>query len=63
MAAQLESLSPLSVLARGYSVTLRQVDGSVVRDASELQVGEQLRTRYGNGQSTSVVQSIEEADS
>lgn len=60
LAGQLESLSPLSVLARGYSVTLRERDGAVVRDANVISVGERLRTRYGNGQSVSVVESVEQ---
>ncbi len=58
-ANQLESLSPLAVLARGYSVTLTAEDGAVVRDAGRLQVGDLLRTRYGTGESVSRVELIE----
>ncbi len=58
-AGQLESLSPLAVLARGYSVTQRDGDGTVVRDASELNVGDRLVTRYAQGSSTSRVESVE----
>ncbi len=57
-AARLESLSPLSVLSRGYSVTT--VDGAVVRDAQELSSGDLLKTRLSNGTVTSRVESVEE---
>lgn len=56
-AARLESLSPLQVLSRGYSVTQRP-DGSVVRDAATLQIGEQLRTRLAQGEAISRVEAI-----
>ncbi len=61
-ASQLESLSPLAVLARGYSVTLRARDGTVVRDVAALKVGDLLRTRYAIGQTESRVESIEKRD-
>lgn len=47
-AVSLEALSPLSVLARGYSLTQRE-DGSLVTDASTLQKGDRLKTRLANG--------------
>jgi exodeoxyribonuclease VII large subunit len=56
LAAQLESLSPLRVLSRGYTVTQR-LDGRVVRDASELQLGETIRTRCDRGEILSRVES------
>jgi exodeoxyribonuclease VII large subunit len=58
-AAQLESLSPLGVLSRGYSLTTRESDGSLVRAAGEVTVGEQLRTRLAEGEVTSRVETIE----
>ncbi len=57
LAARLESLSPLRVLSRGYSVTQR-LDGSVIRDAAVLQVGEQIRTRLDSGEVISRVEEI-----
>lgn len=60
-AGRLESLSPLSVLGRGYSLTQRAADGRVIRDAAELQPGEQTRTRFAKGQVTSRVEEIEPA--
>ncbi|WP_044149303.1 exodeoxyribonuclease VII large subunit, partial [Singulisphaera acidiphila] len=45
----LEALSPLAVLARGYSLTF-QADGvSLVRSADDVQVGDLLHTRLASG--------------
>jgi len=55
LAAHLESLSPLGVLARGYSVTMRE-SGEVVRDASLLNPGDLLRTRLERGEVVSRVE-------
>lgn len=62
LAKQLESLSPLGVLARGYSLTQRLEDGLVVERAERLRVGERIRTRYGSGETVSRVESIAAAD-
>lgn len=56
LAARLETLSPLAVLGRGYSLTQR-ADGRVVRDATELSLGESLVTRFARGQAVSRVES------
>ena len=45
---KLESLSPLKVLARGFSLTTR--GGAVVRDASALAPGDEIETRLASGQ-------------
>lgn len=52
---KLESLSPLAVLARGYSITMR-LDGEVLRDASQVQPGDSLRTRLAKGEVISKVE-------
>jgi exodeoxyribonuclease VII large subunit len=57
-AAQLESLSPLGVLARGYSLTTRVADGEIVRSAEQLAVGDEVRTRLATGEVTSRVEQI-----
>jgi len=59
LAAHLDSLSPLGVLARGYSLTRRADDGQIVRDARRLAVGEKITTRFAAGQATSRVESID----
>ncbi len=58
-AAQLESLSPLGVLARGYSLTTRMPDGGLVRSARDVALGELVRTRLADGEITSRVEAAE----
>lgn len=62
LAARLESLSPLGVLARGYSVTQHTASGQVVTDAATLTVGDTLTSRLGRGQAISQVTEIRPAD-
>ena len=57
-AARLEALSPLSVLARGYSVTQTE-DGHVVTSAAELSPGDKVVTRYAEGRSVSQIEELE----
>jgi len=56
-AGKLEALSPLGVLARGYSITQR--GDEVVREAGELAVGDAIRTRYHRGSTVSRVEQID----
>jgi exodeoxyribonuclease VII large subunit len=58
-AARLESLSPLGVLSRGYSLTQRAADGRVVRAAAELTPGDEIVTRFGEGRAMSRVEDVE----
>jgi len=58
IASQLESLSPLAVLGRGYSLTQRTSDNRIVRSASEVFIGEQITTRLAKGQTISRVERI-----
>ena len=60
-AGRLESLNPLAVLGRGYSLTQRTADGRIIRAASELAPGEQIATRFAQGRSISRVEKIEPA--
>lgn len=46
--SQLQSLSPLAVLARGYSITFRQ-DGRILKSAAQTQTGERIMTRLASG--------------
>ncbi len=54
-AAKLEALSPLSTLARGYSLTLRERDGRLLRRAADVAPGETIETRLADGTIRSVV--------
>ena len=56
-ATQLEALSPLQILSRGYSLTFNE-DGLPIRDAGATRVGERLRTRLAGGEITSHVETI-----
>ena len=58
-AARLDNLSPLAVLARGYSVTQKE-DYKVVTSIEQVRWGEELITTVGDGKIVSVVQSVEE---
>ncbi len=57
LAEQLDSLSPLNVLKRGYSLTLH--DGHVVRDASILTTGDLITTKLAAGEIVSQIQTIQ----
>jgi len=57
-AAVLESLSPLKVLSRGYSVTLSNDGTRVIRSVSEIQAGETIVTRLPDGRLTSRVEDV-----
>jgi exodeoxyribonuclease VII large subunit len=54
LAGRLESLSPLNVLARGYSLT-RTPEGRVLRDAGTVRVADELVTRLAVGEVVSCV--------
>jgi exodeoxyribonuclease VII large subunit len=55
----LDHLNPLSILARGYSITRRLPDGAIVKDAAELNPGDLLQTRLHAGAVLSRVQKPE----
>jgi exodeoxyribonuclease VII large subunit len=58
-AGQLEALSPLGVLARGYSLTQRPSTGECLRSFREVQPGDQLLTYLAEGRVVSQVVSTE----
>jgi exodeoxyribonuclease VII large subunit len=57
-AARLESLSPLNVLARGYSLTRRVSDQQVIRSADQVQLGDLLVSVLDKGQVVSRAEAI-----
>lgn len=56
----LESLSPLKVLTRGYSITFDRA-GRVARSASKLRPGDRITTRFHDGEVVSTVAKKEES--
>ncbi|MGD9647003.1 MAG: exodeoxyribonuclease VII large subunit [Pirellulales bacterium] len=61
LGGKLESLSPIQVLARGYSLTERADDGRLVHDARTLKMGDRLRTRLARGSVLSRVEAVDNA--
>lgn len=59
---RLEALSPLGVLARGYSITFRGDSGQVVRDSAEVNLGDELTTRLDRGRLRSQVIAAEQGE-
>jgi exodeoxyribonuclease VII large subunit len=60
MAGKFESLSPLAVLARGYTITRDAKSGAVVRKAAQLRIGQSIVTRFAVGEAVSKVESVED---
>jgi len=54
--ARLDVLSPLHTLARGYAVAERQADGAIVRNVTELCIGDELRLRLNQGSALCLVE-------
>jgi exodeoxyribonuclease VII large subunit len=55
LAGRLQALSPLAVLARGYSITFRLPDRRVVRHISSVSTGDALETKVADGRVVSTV--------
>jgi exodeoxyribonuclease VII large subunit len=52
---RLRLLSPEQILARGYSITTDGASGKVIRDATQVRKGQQLKTRVAKGEIRSAV--------
>ncbi len=59
LAGRLESLSPLGVLSRGYSLSLKLPERAVIRGTSTLNVGDEVETRVKEGSFLSRVEKIQ----
>jgi exodeoxyribonuclease VII large subunit len=62
VAGKLHSLSPLEVLGRGYSVTVRDDDGGLVTDTSHVTPGDRLKTRVARAEIISRVETVRETE-
>lgn len=60
--AQLQTLSPQATLDRGYAIAVLE-DGSVLRDATEVAIGDRLALRLARGQVTTSIDTIMVNDS
>ncbi len=49
MSGKLQSLSPLGVLARGYTITKRAADGTVVKSLRDVRAGDELEILVSDG--------------
>lgn len=58
LAGRLQALSPLAVLARGYSITFRHPQGTIVTRAASLHAGDELETLLARGRVMSTVRAI-----
>ena len=58
LTAKLASLSPLSTMGRGYSISQRLDNGELVLDAGTLEQGDGLRVRFSEGQADVIVDRI-----
>jgi exodeoxyribonuclease VII large subunit len=58
-AGRLSSLSPLAVLERGYSITHKMPEGSIVKDSASVDIGDLLRITFARGKSLSRVEEKE----
>ncbi|KMQ51442.1 exodeoxyribonuclease VII large subunit [Chitinispirillum alkaliphilum] len=54
---RLQSLSPLSVLQRGYSVTVNS-KGKTVRNSKELKSGEKVQIRFSQGSADAIINQV-----
>jgi exodeoxyribonuclease VII large subunit len=55
---KLEGLSPLKILARGYSVSRRLPDGLVLVGSADISPGQRMETRLSSGRVISLVEEI-----
>ena len=57
----LEALSPKAILARGYALVF-DAEGRLVKESSQLQGGDHVRTQLGRGEFTAQVEQVKEDD-
>ena len=57
--SSLEALSPKAILARGYALVF-DAEGRLVKQASQLKPGSQVRTQLGRGEFTAKVDQVKD---
>ena len=58
LSAQLNTVSPLATLSRGYSIVQRDGSDEVIQDARQLEKGDQIRARFSQGEARCRVEEI-----
>ena len=58
LATALNSLSPLAVLGRGYSLTRTIPDGKVIADATTLTSGDSVRLTFAKGEARATIDEV-----
>lgn len=56
---QLDALSPLKVMARGYSLVYDSKEGRLIKSAEQIAAGDEVQVKLADGQLTCYVQSVE----
>jgi exodeoxyribonuclease VII large subunit len=59
LAARLEDLSPLGILARGYAVCYDESGQRVVRSAGDVSAGDRVRVRLHQGVARCLVENVD----
>ncbi|HVS10297.1 MAG TPA: exodeoxyribonuclease VII large subunit [Planctomycetota bacterium] len=59
-ASRLEALSPLKILARGWSITTRAGEGEALREASRVRPGDEIETTLSRGRIVSRVTQVQD---
>lgn len=59
LAGKIESLSPLAVLARGYTITQDVRSRRLIRNAEDLRVGQEIVTQFVRGEVVSKVERVD----
>ena len=59
IAGKLESLNPLSVLKRGYTITTKLENDKPLREVKDVNKGDKIKTRFSKGSVISAILSIE----
>lgn len=58
--SNLNTLSPLATLERGYSITSKLPEGAILHSSKDISAGERIETRLANGKLVCLVESTEE---
>lgn len=56
--SKLEVLSPLAILSRGYSITMKYPEGEIIKSVKELKKEEKIKTRLFEGNVVSKVEAV-----